>query len=82
MSVVLKGETIHLEGSCRVEDAETLTALLRAKPGRSVDLSCASHLHAAVLRVLLVFRPAISGFAEEPFLKTWIEPILMRTSQC
>jgi hypothetical protein len=81
MSVLLKGEIIHLEGPCRVEDAEPLTMLLRAKPGRSVDLSRAAHLHTAVLRVLLVFRPSISGSAEEPFLKTWIEPML-RNSQC
>jgi hypothetical protein len=80
MSVVLKAEIIHLEGHCGVEDAETLTALLRAKPGRRVDLSRAAHLHAAVLGVLLVFRPGVSCFAEDPFIKAWIEPILTRNS--
>lgn len=80
MSVRLEGKVVRLEGSCRVEDAEPLLALLQADGERVVDLTEAEHLHAAVLQVLLALQPAMQGDVEDPFLRAWIIPALQGKS--
>jgi hypothetical protein len=77
MSVRLDGNIIVLEGACRVEDAEPLLRWLQADRGRSVDVTGAEHLHAAVLQVLMALRPGIRGAAKDAFLRDWITPALM-----
>ncbi|MBJ6127022.1 hypothetical protein [Microvirga splendida] len=76
MSVRLEGDIVLLEGPCRVEDAEPLLRLLQADRGRTVDLTGAEHLHAAVVQVLMALRPAIRGTAGDAFLRDWIAPAL------
>ena len=76
MSVSLDGDTIRLDGACRVEDAEPLLMLLRADPHRQIDLTGAGPLHAAVVQVLLALRPRISGQPGDPFVTMWLMPIL------
>lgn len=80
MSVRLDGNVIILEGLCRVEDAEPLLACLQANRGRTIDLTRAEHLHAAVLQVLMALRPAIQGAAKDAFLRDWITPALIGES--
>ncbi len=77
MSVRLDGNVIHLQGPCRVEDAEPLLSLLQADIERTLDLTDAEHLHAAVLQVLMALRPAIRGIAKDAFIRNWIIPPLM-----
>jgi hypothetical protein len=76
MSVRLDGNVILLEGPCRVEDAEPLLQWLQADRGRTVDLTAAEHLHAAVLQVLMALQPVIQGAAADAFLRDWITPAL------
>jgi len=76
MSVRLDGNVILLEEPSRVEDAEPLLGWLQSDRGRTVDLTHAEHLHAAVLQVLMALRPAIRGAAEDAFLRDWITPAL------
>jgi hypothetical protein len=76
MSVAVEGEVVYLRGECRVEDAEPLLALLQAVPGRPLDLSGAGHLHAAVLQLLLAFRPPLVGSAADDFTARWLMPLL------
>ncbi len=76
MSVRLDGNVILLEGPCRVEDAEPLLRWLQADPGRTIDLTDAEHLHAAVLQILMALRPALKGRAKDAFLRDWITPAL------
>jgi hypothetical protein len=76
MSLRVDGRVILLEGPCRVEDAEPLLGLLQADRGRTVDLTGAEHLHAAVLQVLMALRPAIRGTPRDGFLRDWIVPAL------
>ena len=80
MSVRLEDEIIYLSGDCRVEDAEAFLAALQARPDRTVDLSAAVRLHAAVAQVLLAFRPQLAGPAGDLFLETWLMPLLARPS--
>lgn len=75
MSVELVGNAIVLSGPARVEDAEPLVTLLQ-EGGRSVDLTACGPLHAAVLQALLAFRPAVVGPAGDPFVETWLVPLL------
>jgi hypothetical protein len=76
MTVRLETTVIHLEGECRVEDAEPLYALLRDGAGRSVDLSMAGHLHAAVVQVLVLLQPRVEGPVGDPFTARWLNPLL------
>ena len=80
MSVRLDGNVIILEGQCRVEDAEPLLGWLQADRGRTVDLTDAEHLHAAVLQVLMALQPAVRGTARDDFLRDWITPALIGKS--
>ncbi len=76
MSVALDGGVIRLTGAGRIEDAETLVALLQAHPGCTVDLTECGPLHTAVTQVLLAFRPALAGQPADAFLKDWVLPLL------
>ncbi|WP_426959529.1 hypothetical protein [Muricoccus radiodurans] len=76
MSVRLEGSVIRIEGEARVEDAEALVSLLRDGAGRSVDLTAAGPLHAAVVQVLMALRPPLLGPAGDPFTARWLLPLL------
>jgi hypothetical protein len=76
MSVELDGERIRLTGPCRVEDAETLLVLLQSDRMRPVDVAGATNLHAAVLQVLLAFRPNLVGSPHDAFIEQWLMPLL------
>jgi hypothetical protein len=80
MSVVLLDEVIRITEDGRIEDAETLAALLQADPGRSVDLAGAGALHTAVVQVLLAFRPHVQGCADDDFVNTWLLPVLAQVA--
>lgn len=82
MSVHLDGSTVVLEGICRVEDAEPLLRWLQSDPGRIVDLSDVEHLHAAVLQVLMAFRPSLKGPPKDEFLRGWVMPALLDPGSC
>jgi len=64
--------TIVLEGNCSVEDAETLLQLLQAKPKASLDWTRCTHLHTAVLQLVLAARPARLGPCGDPWVRKWI----------
>lgn len=81
MSVVQDGAVIRLEGTCRVEDAETLTALLQRAPGSAVDLTQCLGLHTAVIQAILVFAPPLTGTPADPFLRELLLPALRAERQ-
>jgi hypothetical protein len=72
------GDVIHLSGHCRVEDAETLAALLQPSEGVTIDISGCDSLHAAVVQVLLAFDAPVVGAPAEPFLRDRLLPALAR----
>jgi hypothetical protein len=76
MSVRLEGQVVRLEGPCRVEDAEPLLAWLQADSSRSVDLTGAEHVHAAVVQVLMALRPPLEGESRDPFVRDRLVPLL------
>jgi hypothetical protein len=79
MTVRLDGEVIRLEGECRLEEAESLVALLCEGSARTVDLSTCQGLHGAVLQVLLKFIPPVIGEPQDAFLRKFVAPGLRQT---
>jgi hypothetical protein len=69
---------VYLSGHCRVEDAETLAALLQPSEGVTVDISGCDSLHAAVVQVLLAFDAPVVGAPVDPFLRNRLLPALIR----
>ncbi|KMO11111.1 hypothetical protein [Methylobacterium platani] len=76
MSVRRDGDLIRLEGACPVEEAETLAALLLARPKAAVEWSGCTVLHTAVVQVLLRLRPRLQGSCGDPFAARWLAPVL------
>jgi hypothetical protein len=69
-----------LAGVVPIDDAETLAGWLRTRgradtPAR-VDLAGCTHLHTAVLQVLLSARVQLEVPPADPFLKAWVVPLL------
>jgi hypothetical protein len=75
MTIRFDSKIIRLQGNCGSEDTEALLAAL-SDGGRSVDMSEVDHLHAAVLQVLLAFRPSLLGSPRDTFVRTWLIPSL------
>ena len=65
---------IVLEAACPVEDAEPLLQLLQATPGAKCDWTKCTHLHSAVVQVLLAARPALIGPCGDPWIERWLGP--------
>ena len=58
-----------IQAHASVEEAETLCQWLREAPDRGVDLAACTHLHAAVLQVLMALRPRILAEPPNPWLR-------------
>jgi hypothetical protein len=78
MTVRREGFTIHLEGACGVEEAETLAALLGAPGDWTVELSGCRQMHTALIQGLLRYGPAVRGTPVDPFLSRLVAPALNR----
>jgi hypothetical protein len=76
MPIRVDDNAIRLLGSCDHEDVELLLAALASKPDRPIDLTLATHLHGAVLQVLLRSKRAMVGEARDAFIQTWLVPVL------
>ena len=82
MTIQVQDGLIKLIGECGHEDVEVLSAALSSAAGRVVDLEDATHLHGAILQVLLHYAPPLQGEPQEAFTKLWIAPALaMGTKQ-
>jgi hypothetical protein len=60
MPLITKVKSCQLTGVCQAEDAEVLLAWLLTNRKGTINLKDCSHLHSAILQVLLVFKPTIS----------------------
>jgi hypothetical protein len=63
--------TIILDGRCPVEDAEQLLQLLQAAPAAPLDWTSCSHLHTAVLQVIMAGRPVLVGPCGDLWIEQW-----------
>lgn len=81
MSISAVGDVIYLQGQCRVEDAETLVALLQKSRKVTLDVSTCESLHAAVVQAILAFEGQVVGVSGDGFLGQLLIPALGRTVQ-
>jgi hypothetical protein len=68
--------TVVFEEDCTVEEALPLLEYFQAHPGARVNLRACTHLHTAVLQVLMAVAPKIAALPTEPFLELWLTPLL------
>lgn len=78
MTVRIDQDVIHLEGHCRVEEAEALLIALQEGPGRIVDVGQLARLHLALMQILLAWSPELRGVPVDPFLRDRLLPIMHR----
>ncbi len=67
--------TAYLSGRVGPDAVLPLQDWLTTTRSPRVDLAGLSHLHAAVLQVLLDHRPLMSHPPAVPFLATWVAPL-------
>ena len=75
---VRRGDTgiVILEGACAVEDAEPVLQMLQAAPTPAVDWTTCSHLHTAVVQVILASGAALTGPCGDKWVQNWVAPEL------
>lgn len=61
---------------CTVEEAMEVQEWLGRHKAPRIDLSACTHLHTAVLQVLMAARPQLAAAPEDPFLRRWVAPLL------
>jgi hypothetical protein len=66
------------DGASTVEDALPLLEYLQAHVDATVDLGPCTHLHTAVLQVLMAARPRIIAMPGEAFLARWLPAALQQ----
>ena len=76
MAIEFKKNRVIFRDVARVEEAEALLEALQKNPSAKVDLSACTHLHTANLQVLMVARPSIDSWPQDPELRTWLEAVL------
>ena len=64
------------QDTCTVEDALPLLEFLQSHRSARIDLGACTHLHTAVLQVLLAVRPPLSALPREAFLARWLSQAL------
>lgn len=69
MPLRLCDDVVLFEGDCAVEEADALLAWLRPETRPAVDLSDCTHLHAALLQLLLALRPGLVAAPPDPFIR-------------
>jgi hypothetical protein len=63
---------ILLDGICPVEDAEELLQMLQTTPAARLDWTRCTHLHTAVLQVILAARIGPAGPCGDSWVEQWV----------
>lgn len=77
MTLAFDGDQLHLSEQLGVEDAETLLVWLVDHPNAQAHFEQLTHLHGACLQVLLLMRPAVASWPEDPDLSAWLKAALV-----
>ena len=76
MSIVLKKQVAALEDQCSIEEAETLLEWFIDKPKGKVNCKKLTHLHSAILQVLMAKQPAVSAWPDDENIKRILMSVL------
>ena len=81
MTVRLEGTgTIVLEGTCPIDDAETLLRLLTSIRSPTLDWRPCDWAHTALIQILLASGLPLLGPPRGALLRDVIEPLMIRAS--
>lgn len=73
MAIVYEKKKAIFAEQVSVEEAEGLLEWLRANPKAKLDLAACTHLHTAILQVLMAAKPHISVWPKDAGLALWIK---------
>jgi hypothetical protein len=76
MPIEFKKNRAIFRDEVSVEEAEGLLEWLQNRPTAKADLSALSHLHTAILQVLMIAKTSISSWPKNAELLAWLEPLL------
>ena len=76
MSVEYKKKSVQLIDDVGVDDAEGLLQWLQANPKATINLSRCTHVHAAVLQVLMAAGMTVTSWPQDSQLDGWLRPAL------
>jgi hypothetical protein len=76
MAMTYKRNVAYFGDTVGVEEAETLLTWLRDHPKPKLDLTACTHVHAALLQVLMAFRLPIAKWPNDAALSTWLRSAL------
>lgn len=68
--------TLQLQGSCEIEDAETLLQILSVDAKVTVDWRLCNYAHTAVIQVLMALQPTLIGPPASDFLTAYLGDFL------
>ncbi len=77
MPLVFTESRVRFEAVCTVEDALPLLEFLKVSAAPEIDLSACTHLHTALLQLLLAARPRLASPPADPTLARWVAPLLI-----
>ena len=76
MPLNFANDTVTADAVPTVEDALPLLEYLQSQAGARVDLGACTHLHTAVLQVLMAARPTMVTLPRDAFLARWLPGVL------
>lgn len=76
MAITFHDHTAVFDGLCTIEETDALLAWLHDHPAAVADLAPCTHLHTALLQILVHHRIPVTREATDPFLQQWIIPLL------
>lgn len=77
MPVVLERNLARFVDVCTVEEVMTVHEWLLKHKSARIDLSACTHMHTALLQLLLAVRPKLAAAPTDAFLAAWVAPLLL-----
>ena len=69
MPIKFKKTVAICEGSCTIEEAESLLSWLLDTPKAKINLKKCTDMHTAIYQVMMVFKPVVSALPERESVK-------------
>lgn len=76
MPINYSKRSVRLHGVITVDDAEEVHAWLRENPRARMNMTQCTHMHTAVLQVLISVRPEISAWPEAEDIRDFLHNTL------
>jgi hypothetical protein len=76
VAITYDGNAAHFSDTVGVEEAEVLLAWLQLHPQPTLDLKACTHLHAALVQVLMAARIPVAAWPQDAALTAWLKSAL------